>query len=209
VIVLEDDLITSRYFLKFMNSALEFYKNENRVWHVSGWNYPIDKDNLDDVFLLRLMNCWGWATWADRWRYFEKDADKLVQEFKSKDIKRFNIDNSQNYFQQIILNKENKIDTWAVFWYASIFKKGALCLNPTQTFVKNIGLDGSGVHCQKDQQYIDKLSDKSLIDFNIKIEENSIALDKIKLFYKSKKKSFLIRVINKLSRVITGKNLIK
>ena len=38
IIVLEDDLVTSSYFLKFMNEALEFYKNEDKVWHISGWN---------------------------------------------------------------------------------------------------------------------------------------------------------------------------
>ena len=67
IIVLEDDLVVSPYFLKFMNDALKFYKDEKKVWHVSGWNYPINSDNLDDVFLWRLMNCWGWATWSDRW----------------------------------------------------------------------------------------------------------------------------------------------
>ena len=72
VIVLEDDLVTSLYFLKFMNEALEFYKDEKKVWHISGWNYPIESDGLEDVFFWRLMNCWGWATWADRWSYYER-----------------------------------------------------------------------------------------------------------------------------------------
>ena len=65
IIVLEDDLVTSKYFLTFMNNALEFYKYEERVWHICGWNYPINFDGLDDVFLSRLMNCWGWGTWKD------------------------------------------------------------------------------------------------------------------------------------------------
>jgi len=51
VIVLEDDLVTSPYFLNFMNNALVFYENEDKVWHISGWNYPIDIDGLNDVFL--------------------------------------------------------------------------------------------------------------------------------------------------------------
>jgi len=58
-----------------MNEALEFYEEEDKVWHISGWNYPIETDGLDDVFLWRAMNCWGWATWADRWQYFEKDTN--------------------------------------------------------------------------------------------------------------------------------------
>lgn len=72
VIVLEDDIVTSASFLQFMNQALDYYEKENRVWHISGWNYPIDTEGLGDAFLWRFMNCWGWATWADRWINFEK-----------------------------------------------------------------------------------------------------------------------------------------
>lgn len=67
VIVLEDDIVTSPFFLTFMNKALDHFENVERVWHISGWNYPIDSSDLDDVFFWRAMNCWGWATWADRW----------------------------------------------------------------------------------------------------------------------------------------------
>jgi len=77
IIVLEDDLVTSQYFLKFMNEALEFYQDEKKVWHISGWNYPINIDIKDDVFLWRVMNCWGWATWKDRWNFYEKNVDDL------------------------------------------------------------------------------------------------------------------------------------
>ena len=94
VIVLEDDLITSPYFLRFMNEALNFYENEEKVWHISGWNYPIDTNGLGDAFLWRLMNCWGWATWANRWKYYEKDVDKLIASFTKRDIKRFNLGQS-------------------------------------------------------------------------------------------------------------------
>ncbi|MFV9972448.1 MAG: hypothetical protein AB8V06_06085 [Francisella endosymbiont of Hyalomma asiaticum] len=59
IIVLEDDIVTSLYFLKFMNDALEFYKNEEKVWHINGWNYPIEIENFSDTFLWRVMNCWS------------------------------------------------------------------------------------------------------------------------------------------------------
>ncbi len=42
-----------------MNEALEFYQDEKKVWHISGWNYPINIDIKDDVFLWRVMNLLG------------------------------------------------------------------------------------------------------------------------------------------------------
>ena len=73
IIVLEDDIVTSPHFLQFINDALIYYEEVNEVWHISGWNYPIQPINLHDTFLWRVMNCWGWATWANRWQYFEKN----------------------------------------------------------------------------------------------------------------------------------------
>ena len=208
IIVLEDDLITSPYFLKFMNDALELYKDEEKVWHISGWNYPIKIDGLDDVFLWRLMNCWGWATWKGRWKHYEKDADKTISEFNKEDIKRFNLDSAQNFWNQVTGNKEKKINTWAIFWYVAIFKKDGLCLNPSQTFVENIGHDGSGVNCGESEAYAANISMHKDIKFVSKINENKIALERIQNFYKSQQKSLLVRVINKLARMLYGKNII-
>jgi len=209
IIVLEDDLVTSPYFLKFMNEALEFYKDEEKVWHISGWNYPIDTDGLDDVFLWRLMNCWGWATWADKWEYFEKDIDKTISKFSKKDIMIFNLDGYELYWNQVILNKNNKINTWAVFWYATIFKQNGLCLNPSQTYVENIGHDGSGIHCGESDSYSNTLSSLKNINISCTLSENQLAFQKIQYFYKKQKKSLLVRVINKLSRIIFKRNIIK
>lgn len=208
IIVLEDDLVTSPYFLKFLNDALEFYKDEKKVWHISGWNYPIDTDCLEDIFLWRVMNCWGWATWHDRWRYYEKDINKTINSFSKQDIYKFNLDGMYSFWSQIIANKKKKINTWAIFWYATIYKNDGLCLNPAQTFVENIGNDGSGVNCGRTDSYSCQVSEKSNFNFTTNIEENFIAVDRIKSFYKSQKKSFIVRVINKIYRTITGKNLI-
>ncbi|WP_217496505.1 glycosyltransferase [Providencia heimbachae] len=77
VIVLEDDIVTSPSFLNFMNAALNKYEKEKKVWHISGWNYPLKNvEKLPDAFFWRTMNCWGWATWDDRWKYFEKKTKK-------------------------------------------------------------------------------------------------------------------------------------
>jgi hypothetical protein len=66
VIVLEDNLVTSPLFLRYMNDALEFYKDESRVMHIIDWNYPMNFIPNSDVYFYRIMDCWGWATWNDR-----------------------------------------------------------------------------------------------------------------------------------------------
>src|SRR5690606_9915041 len=51
VIVLEDDLITSPWFLTFMNEALDKFESDERIGHIHGFCYPID--NLPDAFLIK------------------------------------------------------------------------------------------------------------------------------------------------------------
>jgi len=185
-IVLEDDIVTSPYFLRFMNNALSFYKNEKKVWHISGWNYPIETAHLGDVFLWRAISCWGWATWDDRWQYFEKNPHKLIENFSQEEIYTFDLDGINVFWSQVIQNASHQINTWAVFWYATIFQKQGLFLNPSKTFVQNIGLDGSGMHCGYTKDYDSELNTKRDIEFVSHIEENEIALNRIKLFYREK-----------------------
>jgi len=196
VIVLEDDLVTSPYFLTFMNDALNFYQEEEKVWHVSGWNYPINSDGLDDAFLWRVMNCWGWGTWSDRWQHYERDVNSDMSAFSNSEIKKFNLDGVENFFAQMEANKQKKIKTWAVFWYACIFKNKGLCLNPVQTFVDNIGHDGSGVNCGEVKEYTDSLNMKENFLFINEMNEDVNCLVKVKGLLKTPIKE---RIINMLS----------
>lgn len=192
VIVLEDDIVTSQYFLTFMNDALDFYENEDKVWHISGWNYPKLIDDINyDVYLWRLMNCWGWATWKNKWKYYEKNISHLVSSFSKLDIKSFNLNNSEFFWHQVLGNKKNIINTWAIFWYATIFKNSGLCLNPCETLVQNIGHDGSGINCSTLDVYNYDISKNTNFDFDIPISENLEQLENAKAFYKNMRKTFI------------------
>ncbi|WP_265454662.1 glycosyltransferase family protein, partial [Aeromonas salmonicida] len=72
-IILEDDILVSTHFLRFMNESLDFYQDKKEVWHISGWNFPLQEDNLPSCFLWRTALGWGWGTWADRWHYYNRD----------------------------------------------------------------------------------------------------------------------------------------
>ena len=197
VIVLEDDLVSSPFFLKYMNEALDHFKDIKDVYHISGWNYPFYNDQLGDVFLWRLMNCWGWATWANRWSLYKKNTEEIISEFTSNDIKRFNIDGAEDFWGQILANKDGKINTWAIFWYATIYKNGGLCVNPSKSFITNIGHDQSGTHCTRTTEYLSELCMNKNLDFDIDISESVAAIEEVKNFYKNNKKNIFQKIINK------------
>lgn len=201
-IVLEDDILTSPLFLAYMNSALDHYASEKKVWHVSGWNYPIDPTGLGEMFFLRVMNCWGWATWSDRWLNFEKNTERLINEFDRDMINRFDLDGSGVFWSQVLLNRKNKMNTWAIYWYATIFRCGGLCLNPTVSYTKNIGHDGSGTHGSlAGEAYSTRLNTRIVTEFPLCLEENATAIERIKSYYRSIRPSFTERVVRYISSI--------
>jgi hypothetical protein len=152
IIVLEDDIVVSRGFLKFMNDALRHYQDKPEVWHIAAHTEVNQEDRPNDVFLWRLMNCWGWATWKDRWQHFEKDPKDLRRQFSKADVKAFDFGSASVFWSQVVANDEGLINTWAIFWYATIFKNAGLCVNPWFSYAMNIGFDGSGEHCSEDEE---------------------------------------------------------
>lgn len=152
IIVIEDDIVTSSAFLTFMNDALEYYEKEEKVWHIAAHSKTNLINRQDEIFLYRVMNCWGWATWRNRWQYFNKDPDLLIDEFSKQMIEEFDLNGTGLFWSQVLDNAENKINTWAIFWYATIFKHGGLCVNPYYSYASNIGFDGSGINCNYDKR---------------------------------------------------------
>lgn len=211
VIVLEDDLVISSQFLRFMNTALDYYSNQLKVWHISGWSYSIDQTSLEDAFLWRVMNCsGGWATWQNRWKYFKKEPRELLKTFSHKEIRKFNLDNRYCFWNQIVQNVNGTLNTWAIFWYATIFKNNGLCLNPTITFVNNIGFDGTGENSDVNNYYTSKaLNEKQEYKFPTNLVESEIAVERVKVFYHSLKKPLLRRVLNRLMRGLSSKLRLK
>ena len=145
IIVLEDDLVTAPFFLRFMNEALDFYEGKEKVAGIHGWR-PMNNIPAPDTFFTNEVGCWGWATWKRGWDLFERDGNKLLKQFTSQaQIEKFNIFNSYPFYQMLKDQVAGKVDSWAIRWYASVFLKGRLGLQPGKNMIKNIGFN-SGTH---------------------------------------------------------------
>lgn len=148
VIVLEDDMITSPHFLRYMNEALDLYEGDDEVISIHGYVYPVGQ-RLPETFFLRGADCWGWATWKRGWALFEPDGRKLLSEIRQRGAERdFDFNGTYPYTGMLADQIAGRNDSWAVRWYASAFLKGKLTLYPGRSLVHNIGLDSSGAHCR-------------------------------------------------------------
>jgi len=197
VIVLEDDLITSKFFLKFMNEALNIYAKKENIYSVSGYMFPI-KTEKTESFLMPFISTWGWGTWKEQWKYFKKDLNpsEIEEQFKSDSIKkRFNL-SDYDYFWML----KNKLNTsWGIRWYYSVFIRGGLNVFPTKTLVTNIGFDGSGINCRRNS-----VNDLDIKNFDINVK-NTMEID-LDMYGKYldyfKNKGVKSRCLNFLSRFL-------
>lgn len=143
VIVLEDDLVLSPFFLEFMNEGLRAFQNSPNIYSINGYMFDLGSlNNSDKVVLLPYTSTWGWATWQSRWRVFStempgRDFLKSNPFLKT----RFNLG---DYSYTNMLDFGN--NAWGIKWYFSVFTRGGLNVFPSQSLVRNIGFDGSGTN---------------------------------------------------------------
>jgi len=146
VIVLEDDLDTSPYFLQYMNQGLNLYENDERVISIHGYVYPTQEE-LPETFFLRGADCWGWATWKRGWDVFEADAASLLERIRERNAGRdFDFGGTYPYTRMLRKQAMGHIDSWAVCWYASAFLKDKLTLYPGRSLVNHIGFGDYATH---------------------------------------------------------------
>lgn len=204
IIVLEDDLVTSPHFLKFMNEALALYEDEDRVISIHGYVYPV-AGRLPETFFLKGADCWGWATWKRGWDLFEPDGRKLLEELTSRGLKRrFDLDGTYGYSGMLKDQIAGRNQSWAIRWYASAFLKGKLTLYPGKTLVSHAGADGTGTHCGQGEGVEDEISVEPVAVASIPIEEDGPAREEIKKYFRSIRPTLFQMTAGRIRKLLTG-----
>jgi len=191
VIVLEDDMVVSRHFLGYMNSALEKYRDDERIISVHGYSFPIA--GLPEAYFIKGASCWGWATWKRGWDLFEPDGQKLYDELLTRKLMyRFDVNGSYPYRRMLGDQIHGRVDSWAVRWYASALIHDKLTLYPGRSLVHNTGLDGSGSHCDDYDGFATNLSTTAINLDNLSVSEDEQALEAWRGYLKSLRKEKLL-----------------
>lgn len=195
VIVVEDDLVLSPYFLDYMNDALLMYENEDRVISVHGYVYPI-KAELPETFFLRGADCWGWATWQRGWNVFEPDGSRLLARLQASGLANtFDFDGNYGYTRMLEEQIAGTNDSWAIRWHASAFLANMLTLYPGRSLVINDGADGSGTHFGSSTNLFDvQLAQQAVNVARLPIEENPAARRLVVDYFRGIRPTFIGRV---------------
>ena len=149
IIVIEDDVLSSPYFLNFMNESLEIYEQDRKVLSIGSWNYHYRKRRSDkDFFFLRLPDTIAWATWKNRWDLFEEDTSLLKQKIIKANLQQyFDLDGYFEYMRMLEEQIQGMSSSWCIRWTAVAALNKTLTVYPTISLTKHIGYDALGTHC--------------------------------------------------------------
>lgn len=196
VIVLEDDLVTSSNFLDFMNQALNFYEDNDKIFSISGFSMDLKSlKNYDkDFYLGYRASSWGWATWKYRWDKIDwevEDYNNFKNSYKQKQLfKRGGNDLPRMLNNQI----KGRIDSWAIRWCYQQFKNKQFTVFPKKSKVKSIGFGTDATHTQKTKRFHTILDNSLQKKFSF--EEEVYLIDKLVKEHKSKF-SIIMRILDR------------
>jgi len=156
VIVMEDDNLVSAGFLTFMNDALDFYKDNPRVMHISAYTRPelAPAEVKEPTFFFYHTTTWGWGTWKRAWDKFTPDAMAVREAVKKKgNIKKLNMDGTFEFYWGLHAVAKSNMTSWNTIWHSIVFLNDGLVLYPKRSLVSNIGHDGTGTNCAPDDRF--------------------------------------------------------
>lgn len=207
VIVLEDDLLTSPYFLKYMNTALNKYEKYPSVFTISANRPPVNKmaipeDYEYDVFVSLRPFSTGWATWKDKWEKINWSLDYLEDFIQHpQQIKSFH-HGGEDLTEMLLMQRDGKIDSWAIRYAFQHFYHHSVAILPCVPYVDNIGFDGTGIHSWDDDT--DFRNDVAAAPENPRmpdvIYEDERIINAFYSYYSREKRPLLQRVINTIYR---------
>ncbi len=195
VIVLEDDLITSTGFLRYMNDALLFYK-DSRIFSICAYSpkIQIPRNYNYSTYLTPRIGSWGWASWEKKWNQVDwnvNDFDTFISDKKKRE--KFN-GGGNDLTIMLLKQRLGKINSWAIRFTFACFKLNNRVVYPVKSLIQNAGADGTGTHMKASRKYESDVADS--IDstlFCSESLENREILEQFRVFYST---SFVRRIIN-------------
>lgn len=206
IIVLEDDLITSPKFLRYMNECLDYFEDNEKIWAVCGYTSELQslRGYEKDVYLNYRASTWGWGTWRNRWA----DIDWNVSDYKRfriNPIERIRFCFGGNDTVSMLKAQMNgKIDSWGIRWCYAQSRRRKLAVAPRKSLVRNIGFDDTGTHSKSADE--NKFGVKNLDDISMSWRKDNLKINTgiVYELYKLNHLGFFARITDKL-REIYGK----
>lgn len=155
IILVEDDVLVSRTFLAYMDSSLEFYEKDTRIWGINAYSsryVHVPASYSFDIYLNPRNATPGWGTWKNRWMAVDFTM-KDWNLFKKHEENRIKVDCAGvDLFRMMDIqaNDPMQLNAWDIQCTYHMIKNGLFSITPTKSLTKNIGFGMESEHCETD-----------------------------------------------------------
>lgn len=215
VIVVEDDIVTNRFFLRFMNEGLRFYEKDKRIFTLGATSIGITlpENYKYDVYLSCRSVSWGWATWSDRWALADWNIEQydIIKHPNWWRVKSFNR-GGEDLYDMLLMQLHGEIDAWDIRWEYCIQQHHGYTVVPVKSFASNCGMDNSGTHCGASLGYVfapDYEKEVFDVSFVERIRPNGKILKSYHDFFKYEKVSLLKKAKRRVKAMLRKMRVIK
>ena len=150
-IILEYDCVPSQSFFYFCEKMLSRYRDDVRIFSISGTNYQFGKSYGDgDYYYSRIPSVWGWATWERAWKHWDGSISNYPESKKMNVVESyFKCKKTIKFWNKKFLQIYNNLDdTWGLPWVFAVFKNNGLCVSPNKNLITNIGFSKKATHAK-------------------------------------------------------------
>ena len=153
--IVEDDVLVSKTFLSYIDSALETYKEDKRIWCINAYQNPnlvLPRSLNVDVYLSPRNMCWGWGVWADRWNAVDFEMTDWPEFIKipgnDERVHKCGVGLEAGIWDQY--RTQSSWDTECTY---HMIKNNLFAVEPRRSLTKNCGSGVDGTHSlwQNDQ----------------------------------------------------------
>lgn len=152
-IIVEEDCKASLAFFDYCEKMLNLYKDDDRIWLISGNNFTPEFSPSDrSYFFSKYPGIWGWASWRSRWNKLYRKME-IWPEFRKKGIYKY-FGNPlaalwmSHYFDQHykIVSTGANPGPWDYIFELSRISNNGFAVIPSENLVADIGLLGENHH---------------------------------------------------------------
>jgi hypothetical protein len=158
-VILEDDLIPGPDFLRYCDAMLDRYRDDPRVFAVSGCNL-VPQAQLRAPGSYRfsgITHVWGWATWQRAWQHYRFDLTGWRERLPvAQRLRAVGGHAAQAAFWTgaFELVRRGHLDTWDHQFILTTMEQGGLTVSPNVNLVENAGFDADSTHMTERPSYL-------------------------------------------------------
>ena len=229
LIFLQDDVVVSNSFLRFLNEGLRFYQSNPSVISVCSYVPPYLDGASKDIFFMQRREPYGFGMWRHKEASFLQPEPSLLASKVLTNRRMF------NEFCRIYPNVVTSLPLISAKLFqpgdyeASLvmyFKK-LLAVYPSVSLSRHIGADGTGMHASFDQSLVNqKITDDYIFEFGKVFPRSNESFTGVMASEKSRSLStflypilyygnlcvpcfpFILSLILKLKRALRGVSLV-